>query len=51
MGINVNQFIRENITPIGDGNSLEQGYFPRETGIYIRENITPIGDGNQNEKL
>ena len=37
--------IRENITPIGDGN------FYRSSTIYsfsimIRENITPIGDGN-----
>ena len=37
--------IRENITPIGDGNSINDIL----TSILcqqIRENITPIGDGN-----
>ena len=38
--------IRENITPIGDGNHC-LGFHRVPQNIYlIRENITPIGDGN-----
>ena len=38
--------IRENITPIGDGNPrLFNFQCPFNYNI-IRENITPIGDGN-----
>ena len=36
--------IRENITPIGDGNYFY--IFQLSCYSYIRENITPIGDGN-----
>jgi hypothetical protein len=38
--------IRENITPIGDGN-LALSVFPDAKTLFnIRENITLIGDGN-----
>ena len=39
--------IRENITPIGDGNNLEVlNTYKLLLYVFIRENITPIGDGN-----
>ena len=38
-------FIRENITPRGDGNSI-QILINKFFSIFIRENITPRGDGN-----
>jgi len=38
-------FIRENITPRGDGNSHND---PSSSNVkFIRENITPRGDGNK----
>ena len=37
--------IRENITPIGDGNNICINIYKLNKGS-IRENITPIGDGN-----
>ena len=37
--------ISENITPIGDGNSIISTLF-LSFKIFISENITPIGDGN-----
>ena len=37
--------IRENITPIGDGN-FEPNRMTFRDLDEIRENITPIGDGN-----
>ena len=42
---NIQRKIRENITPIGDGNLIK---FLSITVLscLIRENITPIGDGN-----
>ena len=41
------QIIRENITPIGDGNKIKYlNMFIELNLILIRENITPIGDGN-----
>ena len=38
--------IRENITPIGDGNFKLLYFYLAESIGLIRENITPIGDGN-----
>ena len=38
------KIISENITPIGDGNSLD--IYAPSCPEYISENITPIGDGN-----
>ena len=37
--------ISENITPIGDGNSIISTLF-LSFKTFISENITPIGDGN-----
>ena len=37
--------IRENITPIGDGNIINKES-DKTVALTIRENITPIGDGN-----
>ena len=38
-------FIRENITPRGDGNFFCKSNEKASIG-FIRENITPRGDGN-----
>ena len=39
-------FIRENITPRGDGNKdVQIGYYTLDN--VIRETITPRGDGNE----
>ena len=40
------KIIRENITPIGDGNLPAPCTSSVAVTPIIRENITPIGDGN-----
>ena len=44
--ISVYIFISENITPIGDGNSIYFYNITTSAFKLISENITPIGDGN-----
>ena len=39
-------WIRENITPRGDGNKISCASFLVSKYPKIRENITPRGDGN-----
>ena len=39
-------FIREQITPKGDGNNIISPFFSFNS-MYIREQITPKGDGNK----
>ena len=38
-------YIREQITPKGDGN-IHSSFYHKMLGKYIREQITPKGDGN-----
>ena len=44
---NIQRKIRENITPIGDGNTRPSKDSNAYSFSNIRENITPIGDGNK----